>query len=142
MSFMIVASVMAASTVVSVYGQLESGKAQQEEMERQAEEEKIAAEARELERKQQLNKILAANNASMASSGIAMEGTPSSIALESAKQIGNSEGMFALSDKLRQAQLKRQGKNAKFGSQMNATSTLLTGVSSILGGKANYEKVT
>jgi len=140
MSFVIVASVIAVTTAVSAFGQIEAGKAQQDELERQAEEEKIAAGARELERKQQLNKILAANNASMAASGISMEGTPASIALESATQIGASEGMIALSDKLKQAQLRRQGNNARFSGRMNATSTLLQGVSSIVGGKASYEQ--
>jgi hypothetical protein len=59
---------------------------------RQAEEEKIAAEGRELQRKQELNRVLAANNVSQSMSGITGEGTPASIALESAKQIGSSEG--------------------------------------------------
>jgi hypothetical protein len=42
-------------------------------------------------------------------SGITGEGTPASIALESAKQIGSSEGMINLSEKLKRAQLRRQG---------------------------------
>ena len=49
-----------ASSALSAYGAIEGGKAQQEALERQAEQEKIAAEGRELERKQQLNKVLAA----------------------------------------------------------------------------------
>ena len=48
----VVVAAIAASTAFSVYGQIETGKAQQEEFDRQAEEEKIAAESRELERKQ------------------------------------------------------------------------------------------
>ena len=51
----VVVAAMAASTAVSAYGQVQSGKAQQSEFERQAEEEKIAAEGRELQRKQELN---------------------------------------------------------------------------------------
>jgi uncharacterized protein HemX len=62
MSWVIVAvTAMAVGTGTSVYGQIQSGKAQQESFERQAEEEKIAAESRELERKQELNRVLAAN---------------------------------------------------------------------------------
>ena len=57
-----------------------------------------------------------------------MEGTPASIALESAKNIGMSEGLIGMSDRLLQAQLKRQGKNAKSAANLQAGSTLLSGV--------------
>ena len=129
MSFFVVAAI-AASTAVSVYGQVEVGKAQEEEFERQAKEEKIAAEGRELQRKQELNKVLAANANSAAMSGMTGEGTPASIALESAKQIGSSEGMINLSEKLKQAQLRRQGAMARGTANIQATSTLLKGGSS------------
>ena len=126
MSFAIVAAI-AVSTAVSAYGQAQGGKIQQQEFERQAEEEKIAAEGRELERKQELNKVLAANAVSASMSGMTGEGTPASIALESAKQIGTSEGMLNLSEKLKQAQLRRQGANARAMGNIQATSTLLKG---------------
>ena len=132
MSFVIAAAVAtAASTAVSVYGQVQSGKAQQSEFERQAEEEKIAAEGRELQRKQELNKVLAANAVSASMSGQTGEGTPESIALESSKQIGSSEGMINLSDKLKRAQLRRQGANARSMANIGATSTLLKGGASV-----------
>ena len=132
MSWVIVAvTTLAVGTGTSVYGQIQSGKAQQESLERQAEEEKIAAENRELQRKQELNRVLAANNVSASMSGITGEGTPASIALESAKQIGASEGMINLSEKLKRAQLRRQGAMAKSASYAGATSTLLKGISSM-----------
>ena len=132
MSWVIVAvTTLAVGTGTSVYGQIQSGKAQQESLERQAEEEKIAAENRELQRKQELNRVLAANNVSASMSGITGEGTPASIALESAKQIGSSEGMINLSEKLKRAQLRRQGAMAKSASYAGATSTLLKGISSM-----------
>jgi len=130
----VVVAAMAASTAVSAYGQVQSGKAQQSEFERQAEEEKIAAEGRELERKQELNKVLAANAVSASMSGMTGEGTPASIALESAKQIGASEGMINLSEKLKRAQLRRQGANARSTANIQATSTLLSGASKVAGG--------
>ena len=140
MSFVIVASVMAASAAVSAYGQVEAGKAQQEELERQAEEEKIAAQGRELQRREQLNEQLAANNAALAASGIATEGTPSSIALESAKAISASEGMIGLSEKLKQGQLRRQGKMARSLGNIQATSTLLNSAADAYGGFKSYNK--
>jgi hypothetical protein len=133
MTFAIVASLIAASTAVSVYGQVQSGKAQQESLERQAEEEKIAAEGRELQRKQELNRVLAANAVSASMSGITGEGTPASISLESAKQIGSSEGMINLSEKLKRAQLRRQGAMARSTANIQATSTLLSGAAKAYG---------
>ncbi len=126
MSFAIVAAVAAvAGTVTSVYGTVQAGKAQQDAFREQAEQEKIAAEGRELQRKQELNKVLAANAVSASMSGVTGEGTPASIALSSAKQIGSSEGMIGLSEKLKRAQLRRQGDNARATANISATSTLL-----------------
>jgi hypothetical protein len=131
MTWIMVATVtMGVGTAVNVYGQLEAGKAQQDALNQQAEQEKIAAEGRELERQQKLGQALAANTVGLAAGNLGMEGTPSSIALESAKNIGMSEGMLKLSDRLAQAQLKRQGQNARSASQLQAAGTLLTGASS------------
>ena len=128
----VVVAAIAASTALSVYGQIESGKGQQESLDRQAEEEKIAAESRELQRKQELNRVLAANAVSASMSGITGEGTPASISLESAKQIGSSEGMINLSEKLKRAQLRRQGANARSAANIQATSTLLKATPDLL----------
>jgi hypothetical protein len=134
MSWVIVAvTAMAVGTGTSVYGQIETGKAQQEEFDRQAEEEKIAAESRELQRKQELNRVLAANAVSQSMSGITGEGTPASIALESTKQIGSSEAMFELQKNLTIAQRKRQGANARSTANIQATSTLLAGGAKVAG---------
>jgi|VirMetMinimDraft_7_1064189.scaffolds.fasta_scaffold157482_1 hypothetical protein len=138
MSFAIVAGLLAAGTAVSVYGQVEAGKAQQESLERQAEEEKLAAEARELQRRQELNKVLAANAVSMAAGGVSGV-TPESIALESAKQVSASEGMMAVSDKLKQAQLRRQGAMARSTANIGATSTLLSSAGKIASGYQTYQ---
>ena len=128
MSWLITATVaMGVGTAVSTYGQIQAGKAQQDALEEKARQEKIAAEGRELERQQQLSKALAANTVGLAAGNVGMEGTPSSIALESAKNIGMSEGMIGMSDRLLQAQLKRQGKNAKSAAYLQAGSTLLSG---------------
>lgn len=130
MSWVITAIV--ASTAVSTYGQIESGKAQQDALEEQAQQEKIAAEGRELQRRQELNKVLASNVVGASMSGMTGEGTPASIALESAKQIGTSEGMIGLSEKLQRAQLRRQGALARSTANIQATSTLLKSASNVL----------
>tara|TARA_R110000824_G_scaffold3469_2_gene16437 strand:- start:426 stop:839 length:414 start_codon:yes stop_codon:yes gene_type:complete len=131
MTWIITATVaVSVGTAVNVYGQIEAGKAQQDALNEQARQEEVAAEGRELERQQQLGKVLAANTVGLAAGNLGMEGTPSSIALESAQNIGMSEGMLKLSDRLAQAQLKRQGKNARSAANLQAAGTLLTGASS------------
>ena len=122
-----------AGTGLSVYGQVESGKAQQEALEEQAKQEKIAAEGRELQRRQELNKVLASNIVGMSTSGMTGEGTPASIALESAKQVGTSEGMIGLSERLQRAQLRRQGAMDRGTAGIQAASTLLKGVGTVAG---------
>ena len=126
-----VGTAVAGSTALSAYGTMEAGKAQQENLERQAEEEKIAAEGRELQRRQELNRVLAANAVSASMSGITGEGTPASISLESAKQIGSSEAMLKLQKNLTIAQRKRQGAMARGTAGIQAASTLLSGAGTV-----------
>jgi len=117
------------SGIATARGQYVAGKTQQIELDKQAEQEELAADARELTRRQQLNKVLSANIVSLADSGMSGEGTPASIALESAEQASASEGIEGLSDRLKTAQLRRQGKNARATGGLQAASTLLnTGV--------------
>lgn len=114
-----------ATTALTLVTKKREADIQEVELERQAEEEKISAEGRELQRRQKLNKVLAANIVGQAASGIKGEGTPQSIALASAKQASTSEGIEALSDRLRQAQLKRRAANIKTGGKLAIASTLL-----------------
>jgi len=133
MSFVIVGSLIAVGTAVQVYGTLEAGKDQESMLKGQAEQERLAAESRELERQQKLNKALAANAVGMGMSGIKAEGTPASIALQRAQAVGLSEGTLKLSDRLAQAQLRRQASNARSASQLAAAGTLLSGATKIYG---------
>ena len=129
----VVTAIVAVGTGAQVYGKLEAGKDQEAALKTQAEEERVAAESRELERQQKLNKALAANAVGMGMSGIKAEGTPASIALQSAKNVSLSEGMLNLSDRLAQAQLKRQAATTASASEIGAASTLLSGVTDIAG---------
>ena len=121
----VVTAVVVISAAVTAKGQKDAAKAQEIELERQAEQEKISAEGKELSRRQRLNKVLAANVVGQVTSGISGEGTPKSIALESAKQASISEGLEGLSSRLKQAQLKRQAKNVASQGKLQAASTLL-----------------
>ena len=132
MSWLITAiAVTAATTAVSARTSYVAGKTQEIELNRQAEEERLAAQSRELQRREELNRALAANVVGQSMSGISGEGTPASIALASAKKAGLSEATIGLSDKLKQAQLRRQASSAKQTGYAQATSTLLKGATQI-----------
>ena len=111
--------------VLGARSQYVAGKTQEIELERQAEEERMAAQSRELQRREELNRALAANVVGQAMSGISGEGTPASIALASAERASLSEATMDLSERLRQAALKRQAKSATQAGYMAAGSTLL-----------------
>ena len=133
MSWVITAvALMATGTAVSARGQYVAGKTQEVELNRQAEEERMAAQSRELQRREELNRALAANVVGQSMSGISGEGTPASIALASAERASLSEGTIGLSEKLKQAQLRRQAGYAKQAGYMAAGSTLLSGATQIL----------
>jgi hypothetical protein len=126
MSWVITAiAVTATAGAVSARGQYVAGKTQEIELKRQAEEERMAAQSRELQRREELNRALAANVVGQAMSGISGEGTPASIALASAERASLSEATIGLSEKLKQAQLRRQASSAKQAGYLAATSTLL-----------------
>jgi len=129
---------LAATTAVTAVSQVRAGQADKIELDQQAEQEKLAAEAKELSRRQQLNKVLAANAVGQSMSGISGEGTPQSISLATARTASSSEALEGLSSRLRQAQLRRQGRRAVRGGKLAAASTLLqAGVqgASLSGGK-------
>jgi len=119
------------TTGLSARGQYISGKTQEIELKRQAEEERLAAQSRELQRREELNRALAANVVGQSMSGISGEGTPASIALASAKKAGLSESTIGLSEKLRQAQLRRQASSARQTGKLQSASTLLSGTAQI-----------
>jgi hypothetical protein len=121
----VITALAVSSAAISARSSYISGRVQEDELKRQAEQEKLAAQSRELQRRQELNRALAANMVGMGQSGLAGEGTPASIALSSAKQVGISEGAISLTEKLRQAQLRRQGSMAAQTGKLQAASTLL-----------------
>ena len=131
MSWVITA--IATATVVSgglqAYGQVQAGKAQAASLKEQAKQEELAAQSQELARRQELNRALATNVAALSTAGISGEGTPASLALESARQAGLSEMTIDLSERLRRASLQRQAGRARQAGKLGAASTLLqTGV--------------
>ena len=120
-----IATATAVSGGLQAYGQVQAGKAQAASLKEQAKQEELQAQSQELQRRQELNRALAANVAAQSVSGLAGEGTPASLALASAKQVGLSEMTFDLSERLRQAALKRQARSAKQLGQLAATKTLI-----------------
>lgn len=128
MSWVITAiALTAAGTATSAYGQIQAGKAQEIQLKEQAKQEELAAQSQELQRRQELNRALAANVAALSTAGISGEGTPASLALASAEQVGLSEATIDLSERLRRASLERQAQTAKGTAYIGAASTLLSG---------------
>jgi hypothetical protein len=123
----VITAIAVAGTAVSAYGQVQAGKAQQQQLKEQAEQEELAAQSQELQRRQELNRALAANVAALSTAGITGEGTPASLALESARQAGLSEMTIDLSERLRRASLQRQAGQATQIAGLTAASTLLSG---------------
>jgi len=119
--------ISATGTAVGAYGQVQAGKAQEQQLKEQAKQEELAAQSQELQRRQELNRALAANIAALSTAGISGEGTPASLALESAKQAGLSEMTIDLSEKLRRASLQRQAKAATQQAGFRAVGTLIGG---------------
>lgn len=134
-----VITAIVASTAVTSYGQVQAGKAADEAAKIAAREAELEAQTEALARMQELNRTLAANKAAMAASGVS-GGTPESIALESAKQIGASEQVVGLTSKLKQAAMIRQGKAAKASAYTSALSTALQGGTSAFQAKADMKK--
>ena len=127
MALPIFAILAATSAAVGAYGQVQAGKAQKVALQEQAKQEELAAESQELQRRQELNRALAANVAALSTAGISGEGTPASLALESAKQAGLSEMTIDLSERLRRSSLQRQAKAATQQAGLAAVSTLIGG---------------
>jgi len=118
---------LAGSTALGAVGQYQSGKQMEIQYKQQAEQEKLRAESEELIRRQELNRMLAGNIQSMAAGGVAGEGSPLSLALSGAKRASISEGVIGVSEKLKQAQLKRKAANSASQGRLAAASTLLQG---------------
>lgn len=116
---------IALAGAAQAYGQYQVGKAQEAQMKRQAEQEALRAKTEELARREELNRAIASNQVAMITSGISGM-TPQSIALESARTASASEAAIGLSERLKQAQLIRQGEAAKFAGTVGAASSLLS----------------
>ena len=121
----ILAALGLAGTAAQTYATIQAGKAQQEALERRAEEEKFAAQTEELKRQEQLNAINAANIVALSNSGIKAEGTPSSIALETSKILGESTGVNVVNLSNRLRNLRTQGELAKQSGFIEGVSLLM-----------------
>ena len=140
MTFVVTAAAIAATgTVLSTVAQVQAGKAAEEAAEIAAEEQRIAAQNEELKRREELNRVLASNILAQATSGIAAEGTPASLALEQAKTIGESEGVLALSQRLRERNLLMEGRTARSMANLQAAGSLMRAAPGL---KTDIEELT
>lgn len=103
----------------------QQGKTQQSELNRQADQEKIAAVDREGQRRRRLNEILSSSITQTGASGATFEGSPQAIAKAQIGQAELANSGAKVSDLSRISQLKRRGKAAKIMGKNRATETLL-----------------
>ena len=113
------------------------GKAQESELKRQAETEKLASIDREGQRRRRLNQILGTTIAETGARGIKFEGSPQAVAEAEIGQAGLAIEGAKVSDLTRIAQLKRAGRGARIRGRQQATGTLLTTGAQTLGGVAD-----
>ena len=118
------ATLMILAATTAAYGQYQAGKATQYEYRRQAEQEKLSARDREIERRNRLLGALASRTVAAAAGGATLEGSPSALIARDVKEYGleslSSEAMSAST----QAGLRAAGTNAYRIGVINAASSL------------------
>ena len=112
------------------------GKAEQADLNRQAELERLGAKDRSIERRRRLNTVLAGQIARTGAAGITFEGTPAAVAKGDVQQFELEEAGAKFSDLERISQLRRAGSAARRrGKQAKRTTLLQTGAT-VLGQSA------
>ncbi len=121
------AAIAVAGQGLSAYSSVQAGKAAEDAAEAQIEREKIKARQEELARREELNRVLASNIISIATSGVKAEpGTSTALTGKKASEsIGTSEGRIRLGDSIRMRQLKADAKATSSTAKLQAASTLL-----------------
>jgi hypothetical protein len=110
---------------LSAYSSLQAGKAQEQELKFQAEQERINAQLRSNERKQRLLDSMAANAAVLGSRGITSEGSPMEILQADFKAASKEAQVDLLDSRTAQISLRAQGDAARAMSRIQAASSLL-----------------
>jgi len=116
----------------------QQGKTQQAELNRQADQEKIAAVDREGQRRRRLNEILGTSMAQTGARGVTFEGSPQAIAKGQIGQANLANEGAKVSDLSRISQLKRSGKAARITGKNRSTATLLNTGASVISQSANF----
>jgi hypothetical protein len=121
----------AASSTVAAVSSVQAGNAQKAEFQRQAEQEKLAARDREIERKGRLLKALSSRNVAAATSGGTLEGSPAALIKSDMRQYNLESLSSSAGSASTVSGLKAAGTNAQRLGYINATSSLLDAGSSL-----------
>lgn len=117
----------AATTAVAAYGSYQAGKAQKYEYERQAEQEKLAAQDRQIERRNRLLAALAQRTVGAAAFGSTLEGSPAALIRSDVHEY-NLESLSSDAGVTSQISgLRAAGRNAGRAGTINAVGNLLSG---------------
>lgn len=121
----------AAVATTAAYGTYQQGKAQKYEYKRQADQDKLAAKDREIERRSRLLKALSQRTVAAASSGAALEGTPTALINRDFREYSLESLSAQASSASTQAGLRAAGSNAKRIGTINAVGNLFEAAGSL-----------
>jgi hypothetical protein len=110
---------------VGAYGSYQAGKAQQYEYKRQAEQEKLSAQDREIERRNRLLQALGQRTVGAAAFGATLEGTPAALINRDAREYSLESLSSQASSASQIAGLKAAGSNAKRAGTIQAIGNLI-----------------
>ena len=123
----------AAAGGTAAYGQYQAGKAQQYEYQRQAEQEKVSARDREIERRNRLLQALAQRNVSSAAGGASLEGSPIALINRDVREFSLESLSSEATTASRVAGLRAAGISAKRIGTINAFSSVFSTGASVAG---------
>lgn len=116
----------AAAGVFGAMQQQEASKNQQEELLRRARDERVEAQGAELQRREQMNRILAAQAAEGSASGIGFEGSPTKIASADVTRADLANLGATATTAGRQRALQSQARQARQLGNLRSATTLLS----------------
>jgi len=115
----------AAGSAAAAYGNYQQGKATQYEYQRQAEQEKLAARDREIERRNRLLRALSQRTVAAAAGGSSLEGSPAALINRDVREFNLESLSSEASSASTQAGLRAAGTNARRIGTIKAVGNLL-----------------
>jgi len=124
----------AASAAVGGYSAYQQGIVQKGEYEAQARQEQMAARDREIQRRQQLLKVLASRSVAVGAGGGTFEGTPTALVQGDFRNYSLDQASASANTAATVTRLRTAGRNAKTIGKLNAAASLIDAGGSFVKG--------